>query len=82
MVKEKMILTTLQRKANRCIKDGESDDARDTCDKAIAYISEKKYQGHWTGKTIIESTSINTWLMRFWVTLENNNLMLPENQEI
>jgi hypothetical protein len=41
----------------------------------IAYVADKKSQG-WDGEDLLEDVKINLWLERFWMFLENKNLML------
>ena len=54
---------------------GEHDKARDYCDMGIGYVANKKEQG-FEGEDLIEDVRINLWLERFWMFLENKNLML------
>jgi hypothetical protein len=54
---------------------GERDKARDYCDMGIGYVAAKKEDG-WDGEDLIEDVKINLWLERFWMFLENKNLML------
>lgn len=56
-------------------KAGEKSKARDYCDMGIAYVAEKKENGM-DGEDLIEDVRINLWLERFWMFLENKNLML------
>lgn len=62
-------------KAKELIKLGERDKARDYCDMGIAYVANKKENGM-NGEDLIEDVRINLWLERFWMFLENKNLML------
>ena len=55
------------------IKD--KDKARDYCDMGIAHLAFLKEDGA-SGTDVIEGTTINLWLERFWQQLENNGLML------
>jgi hypothetical protein len=41
----------------------------------IGYVAAKKEDG-WDGEDLIEDVKINLWLERFWMFLENKNLML------
>ena len=41
----------------------------------IGYVANKKEQG-FEGDDLIEDVRINLWLERFWMFLENKNLML------
>ena len=62
-------------KAKEFIKLNEPDKARDYCDMGIAYVAGKKLNGM-SGDDLIEDVRINLWLERFWMFLENKNLML------
>ena len=62
-------------KAKEFIKLGEPNKARDYCDMGIAYVTGKKLNGM-SGDDLIEDVRINLWLERFWMFLENKNLML------
>ena len=53
----------------------EDNKARDYCDMGIAHLAYLKEDGA-NGTDIIEGSTINLWLERFWQQLENNNLML------
>ncbi len=53
----------------------EDNKARDYCDVGIAHLAFLKEDGA-NGDDIIEGSTINLWLERFWQQLENNNLML------
>jgi len=57
------------------LKEGDNDKARDYFDMGIAMVASKRKDG-WGVDDILEGTKVETWLMRFWVKLENNNLML------
>ena len=61
--------------AKEMFKLGEKDKARDYCDMGIAHLAYLKEDGA-NGTDIIEGSTINLWLERFWQQLENNNLML------
>jgi len=41
----------------------------------IGYVAAEK-EGGWDGEDLIEDVKINLWLERFWMFLENKNLML------
>ena len=62
-------------KVKEFIKLNEPDKARDYCDMGIAYVAGKKLNGM-SGDDLIEDVRINLWLERFWMFLENKNLML------
>jgi hypothetical protein len=75
MAVEKQVLHHCLDKAKEYFKLGESDKSRDYCDMGIAYVADKKSQG-WDGEDLLEDVKINLWLERFWMFLENKNLML------
>jgi len=54
---------------------GENDKARDYLDMGIGFCASKKEEGM-DGNDFIEGVKINLWLERFWMKLENWNLML------
>ena len=72
---EKQILHNCLDKAKSFYKLGDKDKARDYCDMGIAHLAFLKEDGA-NGDDIIEGSTINLWLERFWQQLENNNLML------
>ena len=71
----KQILHYCLDQAKTFYKLGEQDKARDYCDMGIAYVAGKKENGM-DGEDLIEDVKINLWLERFWMFLENKNLML------
>jgi hypothetical protein len=76
MVKiERQVLHHCLDKAKEFYKLGDNDKARDYCDMGIGYVATKKESG-WDGEDLIENVKINLWLERFWMFLENKNLML------
>jgi|TARA_Y100000996_G_C22557523_1_gene656113 hypothetical protein len=62
-------------RAKECYRLGESDKARDYCDMGIAFVREKRSAGI-KAKDEIEGVRVELWLERFWMFLENKNLML------
>ena len=42
----------------------------------IAYVTDKKINEDMEGNDLIEDVKINLWLERFWMFLENKNLLL------
>lgn len=72
---EKQVLHHCLGKAKEFIKLGQKDKARDYCDMGIAYVADKKQNGY-DSEDLIEDVRINLWLERFWMFLENKNLML------
>jgi|TARA_R100001443_G_scaffold59612_3_gene69937 hypothetical protein len=72
---EKQILHHCLDKAKEFIKLNEPNKARDYCDMGIAYVAGKKLNGM-SGDDLVEDVRINLWLERFWMFLENKNLML------
>tara|TARA_R110000796_G_scaffold6497_1_gene23027 strand:- start:579 stop:812 length:234 start_codon:yes stop_codon:yes gene_type:complete len=73
---ERQILHNCLDKAKEFIKLGERDKARDYCDMGIAYVTDKKIYEDMKGEDLIEDVRINLWLERFWMFLENKNLLL------
>ena len=73
---ERQILHNCLDKAKEFIKLGERDKARDYCDMGIAYVTDKKINDGMRGDDLIEDVRINLWLERFWMFLENKNLLL------
>ena len=73
---KRQILHNCLDKAKEFIKLGERDKARDYCDMGIAYVTDKKIYGEMKGEDLIEDVQINLWLERFWMFLENKNLLL------
>lgn len=72
---EKQILHHYHLRAKEELKKGNKDEARDCCDKGIAWVASKKLEGM-KPEDLLEGVSIKLWLVRFWVFLENNNLIL------
>ena len=54
---------------------GDKDKARDFCDMGIAYVANRKEKGM-SAEDEIEDVKIGLWLERFWLFLENKQLML------
>lgn len=75
MVVEKQILHTYLYKAKESFKLGDTESARDFCDMGIAYIADKRLDGY-KSTDLIEDIKIDLWLERFWMFLENKNLLL------
>ena len=61
--------------AKEMFKSGDKDKARDYCDMGIAYVREKRIEGY-DATDLIEDVRVELWLERFWMFLENKNLML------
>ena len=72
---ERQVLHNCLDKAKSFYKLGERDKARDYCDRGIGFVAAKKEDGD-DGEDLIEGVKINLWLERFWMFLENKNLML------
>jgi len=68
-------VTYCYNKGKQYLKEGNDDKARDYFDMGIAMVASKRKDG-WEVDDILEGTKVETWLMRFWVKLENNNLIL------
>ena len=69
-------LKSLFKQAKQSLKQGDLDTARDRADFGILRIAEAKEQGNITDDEVIEGIAVDLWLTRFWVFLENNNLLL------
>lgn len=72
---QRQILHNCLDKAKEFIILGERDKARDYCDMGIGFCASKKESGM-GGEEEIEGVKINLWLERFWMFLENKNLLL------
>ena len=62
-------------KAKMFIERKDNDKARDYCDMGIAFVREKRSAGY-DAKDKIEGVRVELWLERFWMFLENKNLLL------
>jgi|TARA_R110000796_G_scaffold65402_1_gene151054 hypothetical protein len=72
---ERQVLHHCFDKAKEFRKLQENDKARDYLDMGIGFCAAKKEDGM-NGEDLIEGVKINLWLERFWMKLENWNLML------
>tara|TARA_B110000037_G_C16631580_1_gene306657 strand:- start:234 stop:461 length:228 start_codon:yes stop_codon:yes gene_type:complete len=72
---EKQILHNCFAQAKKHLKEGNKDEARNQLDMGIAWVAEKRIEGY-KAKDTIEDIRVELWLERFWMTLENNNLLL------
>ena len=72
---EKQVLHTCLYKAKQSFKSGDTESARDFCDLGIAYIADKRNDGY-SAKDLVEGVKVDLWLERFWMFLENKNLLL------
>jgi hypothetical protein len=75
MVMEKQLLHTCLYKAKQSFKLGNEEEARDFCDLGIAYIADKRLDGY-EPEDLIEGIKVDLWLERFWMFLENKNLLM------
>ena len=75
MVMEKQVLHTCLYKAKQSFKSGNTESARDFCDLGIAYIADKRNEGY-SAEDLVEGVKVDLWLERFWMFLENKNLLL------
>lgn len=73
---KRQILHNCLAQAKHFITLGERDKARDYCDMGIGFCASKKEINGMQGEDLIEGVKINLWLERFWMFLENKNLML------
>lgn len=69
-------LKELYKQARQALKQGNEDLARNSADFGILRIAEAKEQDNITDDEVIEGITVDLWLTRFWVFLENNNLLL------
>jgi hypothetical protein len=74
MVKKQVLHHCLQQ-AKDMLKLGETDKARDYFDMGISFVAEKRIAGY-KAKDTIEDIRVELWLERFWMGLENNDLLL------
>ncbi len=72
---EKQVLHHCFAQAKEQYKLGNKDKSRDYADMGIAYVTEKRIEGY-GAKDTIEDIRVELWLERFWMHLENKNLML------
>jgi hypothetical protein len=72
---ERQILHNCLDKAKESFKLGDKDQARDFCDMGIAYVASRRRNGM-MDKDEVEGIRIELWLERFWMFLENKNLLL------
>ena len=72
---QRQVLHDCLAKAKQNIKLGERDIARDYADMGIGFVAAKKEDGM-DGEDLVEDVKINLWLERFWMFLENKNLLL------
>lgn len=72
---EKQVLHTCLYKAKQSFKSGNTESARDFCDLGIAYIADKRNEGY-SAEDLVEGVKVDLWLERFWMFLENKNLLL------
>lgn len=72
---EKQVLHTCLYKAKQSFKSGDTESARDFCDLGIAYIADKRNDGY-SAEDLVEGVKVDLWLERFWMFLENKNLLL------
>ena len=64
-------------KGKLAIKEGRLDDARDCFDQGIVMLSAySQLVGDCSDELVVEEKTRSLWLMRFWVALERNNLLL------
>ena len=75
MKPKKQVLHYCLAQAKEFIKLEDGDKARDYCDMGIAYVAEKRIEGY-GAKDTIEDVRVELWLERFWMFLENKNLLL------
>jgi hypothetical protein len=69
-------LKELFKQAKQNLKQGNLDDARDLIDFGILRIAQFKELDDLKDDDSIEGVKVDLWLTRFWVFLENNELIL------
>ena len=75
-MREKSVLHHCFAKAKETFAAGDKDKARDYCDMGIAYVAGKREKNELGAKDLLEGVKVELWLERFWMFLENKNLML------
>ena len=75
MKAKRQVLHNCLDKAKEFIILGERDKARDYLDMGIAWVAEKRIEGY-GAKDTIEDVRVELWLERFWMCLQNNDLLL------
>jgi len=74
--KDQIGLKALFKQAKIALKQGNENASRDYIDFGLLRIAEAKEQQLITDEEVIEGIRVDLWLTRFWVFLENNNLLL------
>ncbi len=69
-------LKELFKQAKQSFKQGNTDEARDLIDFGIMRIAQSKELDGLKDDDAIEGVKVDLWLTRFWVFLENNELIL------
>lgn len=70
-------ITKAWKKGKLALKEDRMDDARDCFDQGLAMISAySQLMGDSSDGLIVEGKKRSLWLMRFWVALEKNGLLL------
>ena len=70
-------ITKAWKKGKLALKEDRLDDARDCFDQGLAMISAySQLMGDSSDELIVEEKKRSLWLMRFWIALEKNGLLL------
>jgi hypothetical protein len=70
-------ITKTWEKGKLALKEDRLDDARDCFDQGLAMISAySQIMGDNSDELVVEGKARSLWLMRLWVALEKNNLLL------
>lgn len=60
----------------RALVSSDRESARDSADKGIALLAQKVIGLQLKDEDIIEGVAVRLWYERFWIFLENNDLLL------
>lgn len=76
MKKQDKPLTQIFKQAKKAISNNQLDHARDLLDSGIITIANYYLIDKKTPQDIVEKTTLDIWMERFWYQLELNNLIL------
>ena len=75
-MREKSVLHHCFAQAKEMYAQGNKNKARDYCDMGIAYVAGKREKKDLQAKDLLEGVRVELWLERFWMFLENKQLLL------